>query len=47
MLILGFVKGKPLHLVLGINKEEDTGIIITAYRPDPAFWEEGFKRRKG
>ncbi|RLA95838.1 MAG: hypothetical protein DRG32_06065 [Deltaproteobacteria bacterium] len=46
-LVLGWVGGRPLHVVVADNKEEGTWIVITIYEPDPTLWEEGFRRRKG
>jgi hypothetical protein len=37
--------GGPLHLVVALNHEEKTLIIITAYEPDPGKWGDGFSRR--
>ncbi len=48
VLILQKDSGKaPIHVVWGIPKEK-TGpaVLVTAYRPDPARWKSGFKRRK-
>jgi len=45
-LLLGFVKGKPLHIVAAINNETQKAIIITVYEPDPKLWEKGFEKRK-
>ena len=41
---LGVVNGKLLHVV--IAKDEDITHVITAYEPDPAIWEPGFRVRK-
>jgi len=46
-LVLGWVGGRPLHVVVADNKKERTWIVITIYEPDPTLWEEGFRRRKG
>ena len=45
-LLLGFIKGKPLHLVAAIDNETKKAIIITVYEPDPKLWQAGFERRK-
>src|SRR6266566_690158 len=35
--------GKPIHVVWGIPKgNEEPAVVITAYRPDPALWQDGF-----
>ena len=40
-------KGNPVHVVWGIPRGlESPAVIVTAYRPDPSLWSEGFTRRK-
>ncbi|HQO36595.1 MAG TPA: DUF4258 domain-containing protein [bacterium] len=39
--------GSPVHAVWGIPRNADgPAVLVTAYRPDPAKWGEGFTRRK-
>ncbi|MDN3551901.1 DUF4258 domain-containing protein [Halomonas almeriensis] len=39
--------GAPIHVVWGIPKGYDKpAVLVTAYRPDPARWDEDFMRRK-
>lgn len=39
-------RGTPIHTVWGIPKNALTpAVLITAYRPDPAKWIDGFTRR--
>jgi hypothetical protein len=39
--------GKPIHVVWGIPKRAySPAVLVTAYRPDPDVWSEGFMRRK-
>ena len=45
-LLLGVVKGRPLHLVLGYDEQGAVGYVVTVYEPDPALWEEGFRKRR-
>ena len=45
-LLLGFVKEKPLHIVLAIDNETKKAIIITVYEPDQKLWQAGFDKRK-
>lgn len=45
-LVLGWVRGRPLHVVAAENQKDGETIVITAYEPDPAQWNAGFKRRK-
>lgn len=44
-LLLGFsATTTPLHVVCGVAEQELW--IVTAYRPDPAQWADGFASRK-
>lgn len=45
-LILGWCEPRPIHIVAADDAEAKETIVITAYQPDPAQWEHGFKRRK-
>lgn len=45
-LLLGWPQNRPLHVVAADETDSDVTHIITAYRPDPDQWEDGFKRRK-
>lgn len=39
--------GTPVHVVWGIPKGHDKPVVlVTAYRPDPARWDEAFTRRR-
>ena len=39
--------GAPVHVVWGIPKGHDKPVVlVTAYRPDPARWDETFTRRR-
>ena len=45
-LLLGFfVQSKYIHIVVSCDTEFI--YLITAYFPNPAIWENDFKRRKG
>ena len=45
-LLLGYVDELPHHVVVAEQSGTNSVIIITAYRPDPAIWHEGFRKRK-
>lgn len=45
-LVLGWVSDRPLHVVVADPPGEDTVIVITVYEPDPALWEDNFRRRR-
>lgn len=37
----------PIHVVWGIPKGHSSpAVLVTAYRPDPEMWEDGFLRRR-
>ncbi|CAM9939295.1 unnamed protein product, partial [Chrysoparadoxa australica] len=39
--------GAPIHVVWGIPQGHDKPVVlITAYRPDPARWDEAFMQRR-
>jgi hypothetical protein len=39
--------GKPVHVVWGIAKGQTSpAVLITAYRPDPAKWDETWLKRR-
>ena len=40
-------EGNPIHVVWGIPSPADSpAVVVTAYRPDPSRWADGFLRRK-
>jgi len=45
-LLLGFIKDRPIHLVLAINELEKICILVTTYEPDKKLWGPDFKKRK-
>ena len=45
-LLLGWRDSQPLHVVAAYNVADDEQIVITVYEPDPALWDNGFRRRK-
>ena len=39
-------QGTPIHVVWGIPKNAQApAVLVTAYRPDPSKWIDGFTRR--
>lgn len=39
--------GQPIHVVWGIPLGQDSpAFIVTAYRPDPATWDEAWRKRR-
>jgi hypothetical protein len=45
-LVLGWSRGRPLHVVVADNTERAETIVITAYEPDAALWERDFRRKR-
>ena len=45
-LLLGFVEGRPIHVVVAWDGGTGTCIIVTAYEPQPGQWEQGFTKRR-
>ena len=40
-------EGQPIHVVWGIPRgSTDPAVLVTAYRPDPERWEDGYRRRR-
>lgn len=40
-------EGHPVHVVWGIPKGHDSpAVLVTAYRPDPARWDDDWIRRR-
>lgn len=43
---LGWVNGKPVHVVVAQNQENNECYVITAYVPLPEIWSDDFKIRR-
>lgn len=46
LLILGYAGNRPLHVVVANDSENNRGIVVTIYHPDPLQWEAGFRKRR-
>ena len=46
-LVLGRVRGRPLHVVAAEDLEGERTYIVTVYEPDEAQWDSMFRRRLG
>ncbi|MBM3315803.1 DUF4258 domain-containing protein [candidate division WOR-3 bacterium] len=44
-LILGWRDNRPLHVVVADDRVAGILVVVTAYEPDPALWEAGFRRK--
>jgi len=45
-LMLGFVNGRPLHVLASDDPDMAATVIVTVYEPDPARWDAAFKHRR-
>lgn len=45
-LVAGEYQNRPLHVVISVNNDDQTTIVITAYIPDLVAWEPGYKVRR-
>jgi len=45
-LLMGWVDGRPLHVVAAYNAQAGETIVITVYEPDPVLWDDRFRRRR-
>ena len=45
-LLLGFVNGRPVHVVLSLDPTSVTCHVITVYDPERKLWNDDFKRRR-
>ena len=45
-LVLGWLGGRPLHVVAAQPASALEIIVITVYEPDPIRWDSEFKRRR-
>lgn len=45
-LVLGHAGADAFHMLIALDVEGDNVRIVTAYRPDPAEWEDNFRRRR-
>jgi hypothetical protein len=45
-LFLGFLEGKPIHVVASVNETEEEAFIITAYTPTLDIFKNDFKTRR-
>jgi len=43
-LLLGYARGRALHVVVADNGGADETIVVTVYQPEPALWQPGFRR---
>lgn len=44
-LIMGWYKGRPIHVVAANNSLDKEIIVITVYEPDPSEWDPEYRER--
>lgn len=44
-LVLGWCEGRPLHVVVADDAQDNRAIVITVYEPDPDRWSDDFRER--
>ena len=45
-LLLGFVEGRPLHVVAARDETTRTTHIVTVYEPNRLLWSDDFRKRR-
>lgn len=45
-LMLGSAGERPLHVVVAINEDSARCYVITAYYPEPVWWDTEFRTRR-
>ncbi len=45
-LLLGFPRGRALHVVLAEGLKSGHNVVVTVYEPSLAEWEPGFRKRR-
>ena len=45
-LVLGWSGDRPIHVLAADDPSSSLTVVITAYEPDSARWEPGFRRRR-
>jgi len=45
-LLLGFAGVTPVHVVVAQNHQDHDCVVVTAYIPDNALWDDDFKKRR-
>ena len=45
-LLLGFIKSRPVHVVVAWDRGTGTCTIVTAYEPPPEQWDPEFRKRR-
>lgn len=45
-LVLGWIQGRPLHVVAADNAGAQETVVITVYEPDPHLWDPTFRTRR-
>lgn len=46
VLLLAWIKERPLHVVVAQDRESGNCYLVTVYPPDPDLWEPDFRTRR-
>jgi len=45
VLVLGYTRFRPVHVVVAFNATDGICQVVTMYEPDPALWSADFKTK--
>lgn len=45
-LLLGWIRGQPLHLMVALDEASKTCYIVTVYHPESELWDSDFRTRR-
>lgn len=45
-LLLGYVNGRPLHVLVAQETEGGPCVVVTAYVPDNTYWLDDYRTRR-
>jgi Domain of unknown function (DUF4258) len=45
-LVLGWMGGRPIHVVAAENQAAAETIVVTAYEPDPRLWDNELRTKR-
>lgn len=46
VLLLSFIRFRPIHVVVAFNAQTEVCLIVTVYEPDPAIWSTDFRTKR-
>jgi hypothetical protein len=45
-LVLRFVEGRPMHVLVALDQDDRTCVVVTVYIPGPDQWQPDFRTRR-